>query len=926
MSRMRRSGLAALTVALVFVLVLTSFAAAAPRRAGSGSWRPLAAVPWPASSLLLSEVQTGGASASDEFAELYNAGPLPADLGGLELVYVTSTGSTVTRKASWSTSTILDPGRHVLVANAAGIYAASADLTYSSGFAATGGAVALRVIGGAAVDAVGWGDATSSFVEGTAAPAPPAGSSIERRLGGLLGNGQDTNDNLADFLVALPSPQGLTGVPVPTPGPSASASAEPSASLSPVPSASVTPVPSATPLPSVSPTPSSIASPTPSPTASPTDTPPVSTPTPTPTPTPTTTPTPVPTPTPTPSPTPSPTTIPSPSTISIAEARSRSVGAVVTVGGVVTAEAGRLGTPPLIAIQDETGGIVVRIPDGTTAPPRGTWIELAGTIADPYGQIEVRNVSAGIRELGAAAMPEPVDVDTASLGEATEGLLVLAEGTVVAKPAKATSGDIAFDLEPAAGGRIRVMADASAGLTTSAVAAGDRVQIVGIAGQRASKKGVLDGYRIWLRGMADLVREASPSPSPAPTGTPGPASGQMISIADAIRARTGDVHVEGVVTIGPNLLDSSGRRLVVEDASAAIEVLLPTGATVPGIGRRVQVSGEIGRAYGAPRIKAESVAVVGSGGSPQPLELRVAPGTAHEWRLVRVRGDVVDVKKLGDRWRAELLVGGQRVPISGMAGAGILSSTLVEGRTATITGIVRRPYPTSADRRFAIVPRSPSDVRVGGAADDPGAGSSDSGGNGSGTGAGGIGQATGQPGPTDVDLAILGEQVGGLVRVGGLVTELRADGFDLDDGTAIGRIVLRDRALEALPVIEVGDALNAIGVVERAPDAARASGSAGLLVAVRDPAGVVRVGDPSGSEADTSVPSAAAESSAPDAATTQAGSVIDPGVSGIGIVGVVLLSAISLTATLVRRRRARRRLAARIAVRLATVTGAPPGR
>ena len=32
---------------------------------------------------------------------------------------------------------------------------------------------------------------------------------------------------------------------------------------------------------------------------------------------------------------------------------------------------------------------------------------------------------------------------------------------------------------------------------------------------------------------------------------------------------------------------------------------------------------------------------------------------------------------------------------------------------ATITGIVRRAWPTASDQRFAIVPRSPDDVRLG---------------------------------------------------------------------------------------------------------------------------------------------------------------------------------------------------------------------
>ena len=128
MSRARRAGPVALPFALILILVATSLATAArrpafgaaPRRRES---RVAAAVAWPTSTLVISEVQTGGASASDEFAELANAGPLAGRPDGLELVYATSTGSTVTRKATWTTSTILEPGRHLLIANAAGIYA-----------------------------------------------------------------------------------------------------------------------------------------------------------------------------------------------------------------------------------------------------------------------------------------------------------------------------------------------------------------------------------------------------------------------------------------------------------------------------------------------------------------------------------------------------------------------------------------------------------------------------------------------------------------------------------------------------------------------------------------------------------------------------------------------------------------------------------
>ena len=226
MRRARRAGRSALVLALLGAIVVpfSPSAVAGP-------------VTWPTSTLVLSEVQTGGASASDEFVEIANQGAGPVDLLGLEVVYATSSGSTVTRKATWADSRILVAGQRTVIANTAGIHAGVADGVYTGGFAATGGAVALRVVGGTVIDAVGWGDATNAFVEGVAAPAPAVGSSIERLPGGPDGNGEDTNDNASDWFVqSVPGPQGLAapfvpdpGVPVPTgtPAPTASPTTDP---------------------------------------------------------------------------------------------------------------------------------------------------------------------------------------------------------------------------------------------------------------------------------------------------------------------------------------------------------------------------------------------------------------------------------------------------------------------------------------------------------------------------------------------------------------------------------------------------------------------------------------------------------------------------------------------------------------------------
>ena len=178
-----------------------------------------ASVAWPVSTgLVLAEAVTGGVSASDEYVEIYNAGAVATDLGGCELVYMTASGATTTRKAAFDSPLVLAPGAHLLVANSAGTYAQLADATYIGGLAADGGSLALRHVGGAVIDALSWGTASNAYLEGAVAPAPPARSSLERRPGGAAGNWVDTNDNASDWVVqSNPIPQSLTSTPTPAP-------------------------------------------------------------------------------------------------------------------------------------------------------------------------------------------------------------------------------------------------------------------------------------------------------------------------------------------------------------------------------------------------------------------------------------------------------------------------------------------------------------------------------------------------------------------------------------------------------------------------------------------------------------------------------------------------------------------------------------
>ena len=243
---------------------------------------------------------------------------------------------------------------------------------------------------------------------------------------------------------------------------------------------------------------------------------------------------------------------------------------------------------------------------------------------------------------------------------------------------------------------------------------------------------------------------------------------------------------------------------------------------------------------------------------------------------MRVAGTVVDVKKLGDRWRAEVSVGRDPVVVSGLVGAGIPSTTLVEGRVATIVGIVRRPYPGATDRRWSIAPRGPADVAIGGAR--PASGSSDEPDPAAGPGAAGTRTTASPSSAPNVNLVDLAGHVRSVVRVGGLVTELAADAFLLDDGTAVGRVALLGEAAEYLPLLEPGDALNATGRVERDGDAYR--------IVVEDPAGLVRVGDPTLDP--TSIGATPTEQppaqgpAAPAPARRQAGGLLGPDVTEHG--------------------------------------------
>lgn len=251
--------------------------------------------------IVISEVQLAGTATTDDFVELYNPTNSAINLDDLTLVKRTSSGTTDDSLTTFTASDIIPAHGYFLWCNNALDASLSCDKNTADSIA-NNNSVALRsgtLDSGPIVDSVTFGTVQHPLGEGTALTAPPQNSSVERKANSSStqssmlasdangGNGEDTNDNSADFVLRdLSQPQNSSSsaeTPTASPNPSASESASPSASASasaspssspsasPSPSASASATPTATP--STSPSPSATASASPSASATPSATP-----------------------------------------------------------------------------------------------------------------------------------------------------------------------------------------------------------------------------------------------------------------------------------------------------------------------------------------------------------------------------------------------------------------------------------------------------------------------------------------------------------------------------------------------------------------------------------------------------------------------------------------------------------------------------
>ena len=574
---------------------------------------------------------------------------------------------------------------------------------------------------------------------------------------------------------------------------------------------------------------------------------------------------------------------------SIAAARTQAAGTDVHLAGVVTVSPGVAGTPGLLAIEDSSGGIFVRLAGQVDGLEPGRSIELVGSLAAPYGQLEVRELkwlSLGSKD----EAPAPVGVPLPEIRESTEGSLVAIRGTV--DSVTADSGRLTLAVGDGSVS-VRALADPSTGLTRADVTRGDLVRLTGIVGQRASALGRNDGYRLWLRSRSDLVVLPGDGP-PAGDGatdedqSPTPSVSVRHDLASAIAVRGALVDVEATVTAPAGLFEIGGPTIAVEDGTAAVAVILPPGAAGPRVGSRIQVVGRVGRWEGGPTVVATKLVLRDELRATQPVAVTGSLGPDLEWRLARVCGRIERLTRAGSRWRAELLVDGRRVVVLGEPSAGISASGMTAGRMAVVTGVVRRS--TSDSSAFQLLPRSPLDVRVGPAPEALSALSATSLGS---PAAAPSGSAPSVPAAPRIDIAALAGHIGERVTVSGLVADSNGEQATVDDGTGHVRVG-GSAATEAIALLEPGDAIEVAGIV--------AQDEAGLIIAV-DPMSMITL--PGGASDDQSVTAPAIGPRAADsadqprmagAASIHGGS--NPGPAAPGTIGAII-AALAVVAVMV---------------------------
>lgn len=179
---------------------------------------------------------------------------------------------------------------------------------------------------------------------------------------------------------------------------------------------------------------------------------------------------------------------PDPKTIAIAEARNLPLGTVVTIDGSVTVPSGAFSSSTFdqgFAIQDHTGGIYVSVPASLWLGLRQQ-VRVTGELADTVqpGLLVLINVT-DVKVHGSGPKVHALPVSTGAVGEATEGKLVRATGTIT-QPVfiDLPYGYIVFFDDGS--GEVHAFVSASTGIDVSGLSVGQTIEVTGFSSQFGS--------------------------------------------------------------------------------------------------------------------------------------------------------------------------------------------------------------------------------------------------------------------------------------------------------------------------------------------------------------------------------------------------------------------------------------------------------
>ncbi len=173
-------------------------------------------------------------------------------------------------------------------------------------------------------------------------------------------------------------------------------------------------------------------------------------------------------------------------TIDIAVARSLPLGTVVTVDGSVTVPSGDFSSSTFdqgFTIQDRTGGIYVSIATDLGLAPRQQ-ARVTGRLADNGTGVltVVVDTVSDVKVHGKGPKVEPRWVPTASISEATEGLLVQVVGTLVGPIEPDPPYGTILHLDDGSG-PIRIFVCTSTGIDLGGLATGQQLSVTGMSYQ-----------------------------------------------------------------------------------------------------------------------------------------------------------------------------------------------------------------------------------------------------------------------------------------------------------------------------------------------------------------------------------------------------------------------------------------------------------